>query len=118
MVKIGKRDVLLSDNRVGNINCAITWMCRREFKVFYVAFSYKSDSYPFFLVLLIRFSIRFSLLSGTILSRLWCFHIVFFLTTTPDLVVALLRMISLAKIGTILSRFWCLYIISFLTTTP
>src|SRR5260370_12529809 len=61
-VKIGKRGVLLSENRVGNINCVITWMCRREFKVFYVTSSYKMDDYPFFLVLLRRFSIRFSLL--------------------------------------------------------
>src|SRR6266852_2629260 len=47
-VKIGKRGVLLSDNRVGNINRVITWMCWREFKVFYVTSSYKMDNYPFF----------------------------------------------------------------------
>src|SRR5260370_35814702 len=39
-VKISKRGVLLSENRVGNINCVITWMRGREFKVFSVTASY------------------------------------------------------------------------------
>src|SRR5713226_10238965 len=59
-VKIGKRGVLLSNNRVGNINRVITRVCRREFKVFYVTSSYKMDKYPFFLVLLMQFYISFS----------------------------------------------------------
>src|SRR6266851_3163445 len=60
-VKIGKRGVLLLENRVGNINCVITWMCRREFKVFYVTSSNRIDDYPFFPVLLMRFYLRFFL---------------------------------------------------------